>query len=131
MLNLLEKVLANLGKMLSIEAFLRIVKLPSAILLIVVNLIPIVGIAFLKWNPFDILILYWLESIVIGIFNFFRIIFAQDYGYSSHIKGISNVISNLFIAFFFLFHYGIFVSGHGFFLYFGGIFEKNIICYRR
>ena len=73
----IKRISAVLAKMFSLQFLLNTFKLPSAMLLIVVNLIPIFGVVVLKWNPYDILILYWLENIVIGIFNFLRMLFVK------------------------------------------------------
>lgn len=100
MSNLLERIFVTSGKFLSFNFLLRVIKLPSAVLLIIVNLIPIIGIALYKWNPYDIIILYWLENIVIGIYNFLRILFAR--------KTVGGIQKNSSYAFFFLLHYGIF-----------------------
>ena len=112
-------------------------KFPSAIILLIVNLIPILGILYLGWNSYDILLLYWLESIVIGIFNFFRILKAQgpsavdnkdtakivmrntsnqEIVYTTKIN-LNTRQSPIFFAFFFFFHYGMFTFVHGAFLF--------------
>lgn len=45
----------------------------SSILLILVNLLPLGGAIFLDWKIFPIMMLYWFENIVIGIFNVLRL----------------------------------------------------------
>lgn len=41
----------------------------SAIALIAANLVPLWGVVFSGWNVFTIMVLYWLESAVIGFFT--------------------------------------------------------------
>ncbi len=43
---------------------------PSAYVLILANLIPVAGVLLFDWNVLSILILYWAESVVIGIINY-------------------------------------------------------------
>lgn len=103
--------------------------LPSGVLLILVNLIPIFGVLFFGWNAFDIVILYWVENIVIGICTLPRILFAQNRDSQSKIldthtafnskpviSKIFNYLSNVFFGFFFLLHFGTFTLVHGLFI---------------
>ncbi len=60
---------------------------------------------FLQWDVGTILLLYWLESVVIGILNIPKILFTQ-----------SSLFGNVFLAAFFTVHYGGFSAGHGVFL---------------
>lgn len=45
--------------------------------LILANLIPIYGVLVLGWKAFDIVIFYWLETIIIGLFNVIKIMMAE------------------------------------------------------
>lgn len=47
------------------EILLRL-REPSSLMLIAANAIPILGIVFWKWDAFELLILYWLETAVLG-----------------------------------------------------------------
>jgi hypothetical protein len=46
---------------------------PTYFSLIVINLLPIAGVLLEGWNAMDIVLFYWLETIVIGIYNVFKI----------------------------------------------------------
>jgi sensor histidine kinase YesM len=89
-----------------------------------VNLLPVYGVIFLNWNPFDVILLYWTENIIVGVFNFLRILFAQGKSPFSMLSlglGVGTLGSfamNLGLGIFFLFHYGIFTFVHGIFLNF-------------
>lgn len=50
--------------------------------------------------------LYWLQSVMIGIFNFFTLAIANGFTEKDPITGKRG--GNLFLSFFFLFHYGTF-----------------------
>ena len=44
----------------------------ALIALIVANLIPLVGVLFLGWSVWQILIIYWLENGIVGLFNILK-----------------------------------------------------------
>ena len=75
------------------------------LLLIAANLIPLFGVLYLGWTVGAILLVYWLESVIIGVLNIPRIFSAQG--------GVGN---KLFTSLFFSVHYGIFTMGHLVFL---------------
>jgi hypothetical protein len=75
--------------------------------LILFNLIPLIGALLLGWRVTDILLLFWLENVVIGVFNVLRmavrVLWAREW-------------EGLFLIPFFVFHFGIFCAAHGAFL---------------
>lgn len=71
----------------------------SAIALVVANLVPLAGVLLFGWRVFDVLMLYWLENVVIGIINVMRM---------ALVPGRSKV----FMMAFFAVHYGVFCFGH-------------------
>lgn len=46
----------------------------SALVLILANLIPLAGASLFQWDVLAILLLYWAESVIVGVLNVFRII---------------------------------------------------------
>ncbi|NND57658.1 MAG: hypothetical protein HKN57_10410 [Xanthomonadales bacterium] len=84
----------------------------STLALIVANLVPVAGAIFLGWNLSDVMVLYWAESAVIGLFNIAKMIvigrwaagFAVPF-FIGHFGG--------FMAIHFLFVYTFFVKGPG------------------
>jgi hypothetical protein len=80
--------------------------------LIAANLVPLFGVLFLNWDVGTILLLYWLESVVIGLLNIPKILFAKGGVFS----GAISLFGNLFNAAFFTVHFGAFCAGHGVFL---------------
>lgn len=82
----------------------------STLMLILANLVPVAGSVFLDWNLADVMVLYWAESAVIGLFNICKIIvigrwaalFAAPF-FAGHFGG--------FMAVHFLFIYTIFIEG--------------------
>ena len=49
----------------------------SAIVLLVANLIPLVGVLFFNWSLLTILVLYWIENGIVGFWNVPKIVMAQ------------------------------------------------------
>lgn len=47
---------------------------PSSLVLIVVNLLPIGGVLWFDWSVLEILLLYWTESVIIGVINVLRML---------------------------------------------------------
>ena len=85
---------------------------PSAIFLILANFVPIFGVLFLGWDTVAILVLYWLESVILGVLNIPKILACRRMGVSLS----TAVLANLFIAVFYIVHYGMFTGVHGVFL---------------
>jgi hypothetical protein len=92
--------------------------LTSSIILILANIVPVLGVFFLGWDAFSILIFYWIESLFVGIFTVFKIRKAEG-------KMEMNVIINNKrakdmdkneLTFNFIRFYGIFMAVHIFFL---------------
>ncbi|MEE4294822.1 MAG: DUF6498-containing protein [Xanthomonadales bacterium] len=83
---------------------------PSALLLIVANLVPVAGAAFLGWKLSDVMVLYWAESAIIGLFNIAKIaVIGRWFALLAGPFFIGHF--GAFMAVHFLFIYGIFVEG--------------------
>lgn len=75
---------------------------PAAVAGILIGaLIPVFGVVFLGWDAAQILILYWVENVVLGVLTLPRLIVATRGGFGG-----------LFLAGFFVVHYGLFCMGH-------------------
>jgi len=83
---------------------LQAVRSPTAIALIVANLVPLVGVLFFDWSLFTIMFFFWLESAVIGFFNILKLVI------------VANILSIIMVPFFVV-HYGAFMSGHLVFIF--------------
>lgn len=83
---------------------------PSALALVLANLVPVAGTVLLGWKLGDVMVLYWAESAVIGFFNICKIavigrwtaLFAAPF-FAGHFSA--------FMAVHFLFVYSLFVEG--------------------
>ena len=99
--------------------------------LIAVNAIPLVGVLWFGWDAFTLLILYWIESGIVGVFNIFKIRRAEGAGTALtstfrvggrlvQVEGADSsaldATRGVLIGFFCL-HYGIFWVVHGVFVF--------------
>jgi len=50
---------------------------PSLVALVIANALPLVGVLFLGWTVFPLVLLYWLENVVVGGFNVAKLLLAQ------------------------------------------------------
>ena len=102
----------------------------SVVALLIANLIPLVGVVFFGWNLATILIIYWLENGIVGLWNVPRMALAGRQSVlgvrpapsvaatrlpSTALLG-SGCGSTAFILFF-LVHYGLFWFVHGVFVF--------------
>ena len=78
-------------------------------LLVVLNLVPLLGVFFWGWQSFDLIFLYWMENLIIGVFTVLRMLI-RPYGHALEL------VFPLFIVPFFCVHYGMFCMGHGMFV---------------
>ncbi len=81
----------------------------AVISLILVNLFPIFGVLYWKWEVFPIMLLYWSENIIVGFYNVLRMILAKP-------EEKIGWLAKLFLVPFFIIHYGGFTAGHGLFV---------------
>lgn len=51
--------------------------MPSAVVLVVANLIPLGAVAWLGWSAFAVLALYWAESLFVGAVNVLKLILSR------------------------------------------------------
>ena len=76
----------------------------SRFLLIFSNLFPLFGALFFGWQISDLMLLFWLESAIIGFFNILKM---------AKIDGIAAIFSIVF----FIGHFGVFMSVHLMFVF--------------
>lgn len=86
---------------------------PAVAAIVIGNLIPILGVLFLGWSAGSILILYWIENAIVGLYTLPRILTAQ--GANPEVAGRKSPPTRVGTALFFVFHYGIFWVVHGVF----------------
>lgn len=77
--------------------------------LVLLNLLPVYGVLAWGWQSFDLIFLYWLENVLIGLVTALRML-VRPY------PGPAAFLGALFFTLFFTVHYGGFCFGHGMFL---------------
>lgn len=115
----------------------------SVMSLLAVNVLPLVGVLFFGWNTFNVVFVYWLENVIIGVINLLKILTCKPdpkllaekvaernpQADETEQQKISEAVeefqdsgqtamqlSKLFFAPFFTVHYGGFCFGHGIFV---------------
>lgn len=86
----------------------RYVSLPLIVLL-AANLYPLYGVLERGWGVFELIFLYWMENVVIGLFNVLKMI-------TNRPEDLAGNLGKLFLVPFFIFHYGMFTYVHGIFV---------------
>lgn len=98
-----------------------------AVLIILLNALPLYALFYWHWQVFDMIFLYWLENLVIGIFAALSVLLHPA-------RSVLAVCKQSFIAVFFTVHFGIFCTLHGLFVFilFGGyaeVFNHHSLLY--
>ena len=91
----------------------------AVVALVVANAIPLVGVLFLGWSVWNILVVYWLENGVVGVFNILKIARAEgpaDPAAVTTDRGRTPVRGRAALIPFFVIHYGLFWFVHGIFV---------------
>jgi hypothetical protein len=93
---------------------------PSLLSLLAANLVTIVMALWQRWDLAPLMWVYWGQSCLIGWFNFARILSLQEFSTENFKIGGRPAkptrSTQVFTAFFFLFHYGFFHVGYMVFL---------------
>lgn len=101
----------------------------AIISLIISNLIPLFGVLYFQWNVYSLMILYWLENVLIGVFTVIKMRKAEGSFLSSVTSNFtvngrkassfqhdSLTAQRTFFIPFFSMHFGIFTLVHGIFV---------------
>jgi len=79
---------------------------PSALVLVLANLVPVGGVLFAGWEVFPVMLLFWLENLVVGVITALKILACRS----------GRIGEKIFTLPFFAVHYGGFCTGHGIFM---------------
>lgn len=94
----------------------------SAWVLILANLVPLGGVLFFQWSTFEVVFLFWLENVIIGLFNIAKMLVYGALGApydilpKSALERVSMILGTAGFSAFFCVHYGGFCYGHGLFV---------------
>lgn len=81
---------------------------PPLLLVLILNLVPVAGVLWAGWSPLQLLLLYWIENVAVGVFNYLKL---RDY--EAHKP--ASPPEPFKISSFFAMHYGMFTLVHGIF----------------
>jgi hypothetical protein len=100
----------------------------STFIYVIANLLPLAGVVFWGWDVFVLLVLYWLETAVIGFWTVIRILLVSPEGSATLNRMAARVIGRGFTAVFIAVHAGIFMTIHFLFLWslFAGHWTEEI-----
>lgn len=84
------------------------------LLVLVTALVPLAGTLFLGWSVREVLLLYWIENLVIGLWQIVKM--ARAPLTSSNRSFVGALVARGFLLVFFTVHYGGFCAGHGIFI---------------
>lgn len=77
----------------------------SLIALVVMGVIPIWGLLYFDWNAGQVIVLFWIESLIVGVFTWLRVRDAE--------RNPDSRAEPFQVSSFFLMHYGLFWLVHG------------------
>lgn len=85
----------------------------SDIFLITINLVPLWGVWFGRWNASEVFMVYCLESVVIGFYNLIKlgiVTLVKKKGVWNDTGEQVTMMPGIFFMFFFLIHFGFFIA---------------------
>jgi hypothetical protein len=88
--------------------FAGMLRRPPLLLVLLLNLVPVAGVLWAGWSPLQLLLLYWIENVAVGVFNWLKL---RDYERFKPPPGPQPFT----LSSFFLMHYGMFTLVHGIF----------------
>jgi hypothetical protein len=96
----------------------------AKLLVLAANLLPLAGVWFWGWDAFQVLILYWAETVIVAFWTLARIATYPD----PEKPSARRILTNLGNTAFFTLHAGIFISVHLLFLVvmFAGPWKRRI-----
>lgn len=73
-------------------------KLGAIVLALLINAVPLAGVLYFDWSAINVLVLYWFENLMIGVFTFIRLLLHRSWtrkrGYWRHTNRLGIQINN-------------------------------------
>lgn len=88
----------------------------SLVMLLLGNLVPLAGVVYWGWSVGDVVLVYWMENLVIGLVNILRLLSSTAPPGDEPAGPAGAFVARLFLAGFFSVHYGMFCFVHGIFI---------------
>lgn len=87
----------------------------SYFFILAINIVPVFGVLFYDWQPFQAFWVFWLETLIMAVFNMVRIVFSQNQlegnGGLPRQYNIGKGFKYFMIRLFIFFFYSIFIIG--------------------
>jgi hypothetical protein len=61
---------------------------PYLFTILLFNIVPVLGVAFYGWSPFEMFWLFWMETLIISLFNTIRVAFSQEHEKGTVVEGV-------------------------------------------
>jgi hypothetical protein len=85
---------------------LMIKKDPSIVALLLANLVPLLGFLFFEWSLLSLFFVYWIETVIIGLYNILKILVSGIYtAVSEQQKSLKPYLLPFIYVLFFCFHF--------------------------
>jgi len=91
----------------------RMARIIQTVFLITSMGVTLFGVSVLGWSLLTVILLYWIENLIIGVWQVVKIICAQP---ADGVPWTLGIFGKIFIVGFFCLHYGGFCGGHGLFI---------------
>jgi hypothetical protein len=111
------------------SAIVAVLLHPSTLILLASNALPLIGVLFCHWDAFLLLMLYWMETAIIGFWMIARVAASAAGTFGPLlINGRPSTSSPIAFAAFFVVHGGMFMGVHFLFLWliFAGAWSRQI-----
>jgi hypothetical protein len=89
--------------------------IPERLAIILFNLVPILGVAYYNWAPFEVFWLFWMETLIIAFFNTIRVLYSQGWNKETSQEGrgihmnIGSAMKYLVMRIFIFLFYSLFI----------------------
>jgi hypothetical protein len=102
----------NMGSDPSLEPS-RMARILQTVFLITSMGVTLFGVSVMGWSLLTVILLYWIENLIIGVWQVVKIFCAQP---ADGVPWKLAIFGKLFLVGFFCLHYGGFCGGHGLFI---------------
>ena len=85
---------------LHLQMFTNINQRPSVLFILLLNLVPIWGVIHWGWTPFYVFYLFWLETLIVSIFNAIKIFACRGDEYDEKLHSSNHKYASLHVNYF-------------------------------
>lgn len=88
---------------------------PETLVILLFNIIPILGVAYYNWAPFEVFWLFWMETLIMAFFNAIKILYSQGMDANDNLAtpklklNVSAALGYLLVRIFIFLFYALFI----------------------